>query len=74
MIDEFTLKECKRDKEILELKIKNIEHAIRQSEKIIRESTMEDQALSFLKRKIAKSQQDLEILYLIKINNSDLPT
>ena len=68
MIDSFTLAECKRNKEVLELKIKNLEFAIKKSEDIIRESKMEREALIFLKRKISDSIQDLEILYLIKNN------
>ena len=65
MIDDFTLAQCKKDKEILQLKIKNLEHGINEAEKMIAESNMNDEALIFLRRKIAESYQDLSILYLI---------
>ena len=65
MIDDFTLEQCKKDKEILQLKIKNLEHGIYEAEKLIAESQMNDEALTFLRRKVAQSNQDLEILYLI---------
>ena len=58
---------CKDNPEIRDLKIKNIEHAIIQAEKIIRESKMSQEELIFLKRKISVSRQDLEVLYLMKI-------
>ena len=66
MLDKFTIDECKNNLEILELKIKTLEHAINQSELIINESQMESEALIFLRRKVANSIQDLETLYLIK--------
>ena len=66
MIDPFTLAEYKNNNELLELKIKSLEFAISQSEKMISESRINQDALIFLRRKIAQSQQDLEILYLIK--------
>ncbi len=65
MIDAYTLEECKKDKEILLLKIKNLEHAIEQSEEMIAESQMDGDALTFLRRKVADSRQDLEVLYLM---------
>ena len=65
MIDEFTLKQCKKDKEILQLKIKNLEHGINEAEKMITESNMTNEALTFLRRKVAESNQDLAALYLI---------
>ena len=65
MIDEATLELCKRDKEILKLKIKNLEHGISEAEKMIAESQMNNQALTFLRKKVAESNQDLAILYLI---------
>ncbi len=68
MLDKFTIEECKKNPEVLELKIKNLEHAIKQSELIITESNMEKDSLTFLRRKIANSIQDLETLYLIKQN------
>ena len=67
MLDKNTKKECEVNPSIRDLKIKNIEHAIEQAEKIIKESKMGPNELSFLKRKISDSRQDLEILYLMKI-------
>ena len=67
MLDKKTKKECEDNPLIRELKIKNIEHAIDQAEKIIKESKISTVELSFLKRKISESRQDLEILYLMKI-------
>ena len=66
MIDRFTLDECRREKDVLEIKIKNVLHAIIQSERIISESEVDEKTLSFLKRRISESQQDLEILYLLR--------
>ncbi len=65
MIDDFTLEQCRKDKDILQLKIKNLEHGINEAEKMIAESGMNDDALTFLRRKVAESNQDLAILYLI---------
>ena len=65
MIDDFTLAQCRKDREVLKLKIKNLEHGINEAEKMIAESSMNDEALTFLRRKVAESNQDLEILYLI---------
>ena len=65
MIDDFTLENCKKDREILQLKIRNLEHGINEAEKMIAESDMSDEALTFLRRKVAASHQDLAILYLI---------
>ena len=65
MIDDFTLEQCKKDREILQLKIKNLEHGIYEAERLIAESRMNDDALTFLRRKVAQSNQDLAILYLI---------
>ena len=67
MLDSHTLKTCKNNPTIRDLKIKNIEHAIDQAEMMIKESKMSQEELSFLKRKISDSRQDLEILYLMKI-------
>ena len=67
MLDSHTKKTCKENPEIRDIKIKNIEHAIHQAETMIRESKMSQEELSFLKRKISDSLQDLEILYLMKI-------
>ncbi len=66
MIDDFTLEQCKKDREILQLKISNLEHGISEIEKMISESKMDDDALTFLRRKAAESTQDLEVLYLIE--------
>ena len=65
MIDDFTLEQCKKDREILQLKIKNLEHGINEAEKMIAESKMNNEALTFLRRKVAESNQDLAVLYLI---------
>ena len=69
MIDAYTLEQCKINKEVRRLKIKNLEYAIQQSEEMIAESQMDREALSFLRRKIAESMQDLEVLYLINDHN-----
>ncbi len=66
MIDQSTFEACKRNKDVLYLKIRNIEHAIKESEKMIQESNMNLQSLTFLRRKVADSLSDLEALYLIK--------
>ena len=66
MLDSKTKKICKDNPSIREIKIKNIEHAIDQAEIMIRESRMSQKELSFLKRKISDSRQDLDILYLMK--------
>ncbi len=65
MINDFTLAQCRKDREILQLKIKNLKHGINEAEKMIAESDMNDEALIFLRRKVAESNQDLAILYLI---------
>ena len=65
MIDDLTLEQCRKDKKILQLKIKNLEHGIKEAEKMIAESSMNVEALTFLRRKVAESNQDLSILYLI---------
>ena len=67
MLDKQTLNACKSDPNIRDTKIKNIEHAINQAEDIIRESKMSQEELIFLKKKINDSRQDLEILYLMRI-------
>ena len=67
MLDSYTIKACKGNPTIRDLKIKNIEHAIDQAEMMIKESKMSQEELSFFKRKISDSRQDLEILYLMKI-------
>ena len=65
MIDDFTLAQCRKDREVLQLKIKNLEHGINEAEKMIAESDMSDEALTYLRRKVSESNQDLAILYLI---------
>ena len=65
MIDAYTFEQCKKDKEIRQLKIKNLEHAIEQSEAMIAELQMDVDSLTFLRRKVADSRQDLEVLYLM---------
>ena len=65
MIDEFTLEHCKKDREVLQLKIKNLEHGIIEAEKLIAESQINDEALTYLRKKVAESNQDLEVLYLL---------
>ena len=67
MLDSQTIKTCKENPTIRDIKIKNIEPAIDQAEIMIKESKMNQEELSFLKRKISDSRQDLEILYLMKI-------
>tara|TARA_Y100000589_G_scaffold321669_1_gene353399 strand:- start:690 stop:896 length:207 start_codon:yes stop_codon:yes gene_type:complete len=66
MLEKAILDICNENPEIRDLKIKNIEHAISQAEEMIRESKMSQNELIFLKKKIADSMQDLEILYLMK--------
>ena len=65
MIDDFTLAQCRKDRDVLQLKIKNLEHGINEAEKMIAESQMNEEALIFLRRKVAESNQDLAALYLI---------
>ena len=65
MIDKFTLEQCRKDRDVLQLKINNLKHGINEAEKMIAESHMNDEALTFLRKKVAESNQDLEILYLI---------
>tara|TARA_Y100001968_G_C18825984_1_gene466812 strand:+ start:291 stop:494 length:204 start_codon:yes stop_codon:yes gene_type:complete len=67
MLDKNTIKICKENPSIRDLKIRNIEHAIEQAEMMIKESIMSQEELCFMKRKVSESMQDLEILYLMKI-------
>ena len=67
MLDANTKKACKNDPSIRDIKIRNIEYAIEEAELMIKESKMSEEELIFLKRKISDSRQDLEILYLMKI-------
>ncbi len=57
--------QCRNDREIRQLKIKSLEYAIQSLEVIIAESHMDSEELVFLRRKVAESRQDLEILYLL---------
>ena len=66
MIDDFTLIEGNKKPEIIDLKIKNVEFAIKSSEELIKLGKADQDTLIFLRRKIAKSKQELEFLYLIK--------
>ncbi len=66
MLDQFTLQRCKQDREVLQLKIRSLEHAIQELEAIISESILDDNELIFMRRKIANSRQDLEVLYVLK--------
>ena len=67
MLDPQTIKICKENSSIRDLKIKSIEYGIEQAEIMIKEQKMTQEKLIFLKRKISNSLQDLEILYLMKI-------
>ena len=69
MIDKATLKACKDSSIVLEMKIKNLEFAVRQSELMISESRVSNEALNYLRKKVANSIQDLENLYMIKRSN-----
>ena len=66
MIDKVTLQACKDSSIVLDMKIKNLEFAIIQSELMISESRVNHEALNYLRKKVASSIQDLEILYMIK--------
>ena len=66
MIDKITLQACKDSSIVLDVKIKNLEFAVTQSELMIRESRVNHETLSYLRKKVASSLQDLEILYMIK--------
>ena len=66
MIDKATLQACKDSSIVLEMKIKNLEFAVSQAELMISESRVDIEALNYLRKKVASSIQDLEILYMIK--------
>ena len=66
MIDKATLQACKDSSIVLEMKIKNLEFAVKQSELMISESRVSNEALTYLRKKVANSIQDLETLYMIK--------
>ena len=61
MLDSQTIKTCKENPTIRDLKIKNNEHDIDQAEMIIKESKMNQEELSFLKRKISVSYTHLTL-------------
>ena len=67
----YTLIQCQTSDEVRDIKIKTLEYAITQTEAIIRESKMDQQSLIFLRDKLARSVQDLEILYLLKTESHD---
>ena len=69
MIDMTTYELCKVNKEVRKIKIESLEHAIRESEAMISESTMKDDSIIFLRRKVAESLIDLERLYLLYEND-----
>ena len=50
---------------IRELKINSLKFAIEKSEEMISESRLNEAELIFLRRKIASSRQELELLYLL---------
>ena len=73
MIDPYTLEQCKLNKGILQTKIRNIVHAIEQSEAMISESRMNDEVLFSLRDKIACSRKDLEVLFeIMDFHNKDI--
>ena len=66
MIDKFTFEECQKNLEVLDLKINNLEHAIKQSQEMVKESKLDNAALTFLRRKVSASLNELEHLYILK--------
>ncbi len=71
MLDKFTFEKCKEDLGVLNLKINTLEYAIDQSEKIIKESQLSNSELTFLRRKLAESINELDQLYILKKASSD---
>jgi len=65
MIDSYTLQQCKVNKHICKLKARNLEYAVQQAKLMIAESAMDPEALVSLRRKVAESILDLEVLYLL---------
>ena len=57
MIDDFTIEQCRKDREILLFKIKNLEHGIYEAEEMIRESTMNVEALTYLRSTVAETRE-----------------
>ena len=70
-MDRYTLLQCQTSDEVRDVKIKTLEYAITQAKAIISESKMDQQSLIFLRDKLARSVQDLEILYLLKTESHD---
>ena len=56
---------CKRDSLVRRTKIENLTHAVKETEKIISESKLSEIELIFLRKKIAETLQDIEILNLL---------
>ena len=65
MIDSYTLQQCKVNKHICKLKASSLEHAVQQAKLMIAESAMDPESLVSLRRKVAESILDLEVLYLL---------
>ncbi len=65
MLSKETIEECRKNKMIRELKINSLKFAIEKSEEMISESRLNEAELIFLRRKIASSRQELELLYLL---------
>ena len=70
-MERYTLLQCKTSDEVRDIKIKTLEYAITQTEALISESKMDQKSLIFLRDKLARSVQDLEILYLLKTEFHD---
>ena len=70
-MDRYTLLQCQTSDEVRDIKIKTLEYAITQTKAIISESKIDQQSLIFLRDKLARSVQDLEILYLLKTEYHD---
>ena len=62
MLDQKTLKLLKMNKDLRQIKIKNIEFAIKQIQGIINEGEMNTYELNFLKIKLDISKKNLKIL------------
>ncbi len=62
MIDSYTLQQCKVNKHICKLKALSLEHAVQQVKLMIAESAMDSELLVSLRRKVAESILDLEVL------------
>ena len=70
MIDSYTLQQCKVNKHICKVKARNLEHAVHQAKLMISESAMDPESLVSLRRKVAESILDLEVLYLLMEDES----